>query len=641
MNPFNSLQKKKLQNLKPVLLGFLFLAAISPKVSLANLKVASQNDTELTQTYASVLQTIPTFVAAAVKNKVDIVSVSFKKNYASESKQHENDLIHSLSSIENENSKWILKVDSSWRQKTSCSDTVCKSFIKKLITHQLAHIFDETGTLKPKTEQELKMFRFCSYSWEITKGHPPAPCRILSKLKKSVSDHPDFLSLISIQEEPQEFFATHFVKYMFDTEYECHFPGFYNFFEKTFGHSNQQKTNTCKPNYKIPQLSLNDQASSQIDIDPSRVYRIDYFLAGSGDELSSKWGHTMFRIVICSPEHKEPSEDCVGDTAYHVVAGFSAVVTDELEIWNGLTGKYPSVITVQPLSDFIMQYNIGEDRSLISYPIRFSRSEIKNFISHIVDAYWNHNKKYYFLGNNCATEGLSLIKRAIQRPYSSLYLSDLIVMTPNNLLNVLQASKLIAAKDIDKQKERHVSYFPSMKETFLAKLDPAWEKFWYYSSSQLRQVYQQYKANSSQQYEVATRFQALERTRLMRLKQKYNSWIQGQVETSTDTELKKQGLEIKSDYLNILNKLRLRRSESPNFQDEAGEVPLEANIQQSFFVLADMQKDLSVKFEELSKMTSNRNLKSKFPRVEEFTTAVENFSFYSKEIAKYLSHAKK
>ncbi|MGC3494893.1 hypothetical protein ACPTG1_29880, partial [Pseudomonas aeruginosa] len=36
-------------------------------------------------------------------------------------------------------------------------------------------------------------------------------------------------------------------------------------------------------------------------LDPVRVYEVDYLLAEANDNLVSRWGHTMHRLVICAP----------------------------------------------------------------------------------------------------------------------------------------------------------------------------------------------------------------------------------------------------------------------------------------------------------------------------------------------------
>ncbi|MGZ3774180.1 MAG: lipoprotein N-acyltransferase Lnb domain-containing protein [Pseudobdellovibrionaceae bacterium] len=612
---------KNIFSISVIAIGVFF----NPKVSSGS----PANSKELVQSYNEVLNKIPTSISEALRSNVEI------KN--TEELSSSGTSIHDISAIEKQDSKWILKISSDWRQRLSCGNFNCESELKKIIAHQLGHIFDESFVIKPRSDQEKKLFQYCAYAWPVYKSNPPPACKILGSFNKTVSDHPDFLSLVPVQTNPQEYFAEELVKYIFESEYECRYPGVYNFLSKALGPSKVTNNKNCQANYMIPQLSIGDESVSQVNIAPENVYRIDYFLADSGDDMASKWGHTMFRIVICAPERKIPSEECVTDTAYHIVIGFSAVVTDTLEVWNGLTGEYPSILTVQPLSDFVKQYNIGEDRSLVAYPMHFSKSEIKNFLAHAVDAYWNHNKRYYFLGNNCATEGLNLIRRTLQRPYSSLYLKDLIIMTPKNLLSSLREIKLIDSKEVDHKKERYQSYFPSMKENFLANTDPAWEPYWYYSSAKLRGAYNQYKQDSPEQYAAATRFLTLERTRVMRLNQKMTSWIQQQIETSSNDELRELGLDVKSEYLDILSRLRLRRSNASNSQDSYGEVPSILDIQQSLSQSAEMQKDIKAKFMKLDKkVVSQTNIKSKFPGASELKASSDNLVFYSKEIARYL-----
>lgn len=593
----------------------------------------SSVDLEFDQAYSSVVNSIPTLVSNAVGNSVEIQAVEFNGNNGEK---------HNLSTVERLNSKWVLKIDALWREKISCKKINCGDFLRRIIVHQLAHIFDETRTIKPMTIQEKKVLTFCSYAWEITKKTIPDACKILNGFKKSISDHPDFLSLLSPEQNAQEVFAEHFEKYVFDPDYECRYPGFYNFLVKRIGRLKVQNSKPCAVNYKIPQLKFSATDSNQLDLDPSRIYRIDYFLAEGGEEVFSKWGHTMFRLVVCSPARQKVSELCVNDTAFHIVVGFSALVTNGLNPMDGLTGKYSSILTVKPLNEFVKQYSIGEDRSLVAYPIKFAKSEINNFISHVIDAYWNHNKKYYFLGNNCATEGLSLVKRSIQRPYSSLFLVDLIVMTPNALLRHLRDTKFVDLRDPDHSTERHISYFPSTREIFLAKLSPEWKKFWQYPSAKLKQIYQNMPLAPNNKYTMAARFHTLERTRVMRLEQAYMSWIQAQIANSSDVELRTQGIFIKERYLELLSNLHLRKYPISEGQNIAGAIPLQSELKPLLISLEDAQKDIHESFDNLinNMKTTNQSVQSDFPKADEYKTAKENLAFYSKEIAEFLQSTK-
>lgn len=606
---------------------------VIPQHAFASAKANSGISYDYDGTLNSVLNSVPSSLAKEVYGKLRIIAAPLNNTKLSTTGMTlESALIHNLSEIAPENSHWILKIDYAWKNKVNCYKTECDLFIRRLITHQVAHIFDEAAIIKPRTEKEHNLFRFCSHFWHFSKGIPPEPCQILAKLRKSISDHPDFLSIVPVKQDPQEVLANHIEKFVFDPEYACRYPGFHNFLERKFGILNAKKNRPCEPNFKIPQMSFENNLSNYVDLDSKRVYRVDYFLAGSGDGLASSWGHTMFRIVVCAPERKEVSKDCVSDTAHHIVVGFSALVTDGVNMWNGLTGSYSSILSVQPLSDFLKQYNIGEDRNLVAYPLKFSRAEIRSFIFQVIEAYWNHNKKYYFLGNNCSTEGFNLIKRSIHRPFNSMYENALIVMTPETLLSVLHSNKLIESTQVNAQKERHISYFPSMKEVFLSQPDSELENLWMYPSLKLRQVYAKYKNNSEEQYSIASRFQTLERTRLMRLRQNYSSWLQRKIETSPVAELKSLGIEVKSKYISFLNNLRLRKS---NSDDVSGQIPLTSEVELSRKMLADMQNEISNGYKFLIKSIGTRQ-QSEFPGAVEMKASIENLKFYSAEVSRHL-----
>ncbi|MCZ7024184.1 DUF4105 domain-containing protein, partial [Salmonella enterica] len=88
-------------------------------------------------------------------------------------------------------------------------------------------------------------------------------------------------------------------------------------------------------------------------VDPERVYAIDYLLAEANQNLVSRWGHSMLRLVICAPGRPR-GPDCRLDLDQHLVLSYRAFVGDvQLSSWDGLVGKYPSRLFVLPLAQVI------------------------------------------------------------------------------------------------------------------------------------------------------------------------------------------------------------------------------------------------------------------------------------------------
>jgi hypothetical protein len=392
--------------------------------------------------------------------------------------------------------------------------------------------------------------------------------------------------------------------------------------------------NSCRPNYKIPLAEIGrDGSIALIDLDPSRVYRIDYFLATGGADIVSRWGHSMFRLVICSPKRSTPSEKCLGDTGSHIVVGFAASGPELLDPLKALTSELRTVLSVMPISGFINQYNVGEDRALVAYPLRLSREEIKNVVSQMIHSYWNHDKNYEFFNNNCATEALHLIKKALQRSYSPLLLTEPVVTTPNSLLEVLQKAKIIDAKKVDPVKERYVSYFPSMKEIALADTNPESEQLWSLSSDELRAVFDETQDKAAR-YELAAQFQAIERARITQLQAKAFEWLVRESLKSSDRELAEVGLVVKEGYLTMSRPL----DKTDAHQGRKGSarmlsMPLEEEVREQLkegHKTHQTYQELDARFKKLNRGMIKQKILGDFPQAAELQASATNLNFYSR-----------
>ncbi len=125
----------------------------------------------------------------------------------------------------------------------------------------------------------------------------------------------------------------------------------------------------------------NDFAKTPLgQVDPERVYAVDYLLAEANQNWVSRWGHSMLRLVICAAGRPR-GPDCRLDLDQHLVLSYRAFVGDvQLSSWDGLVGKYPSRLFVLPLAQVIDEYTKTELRSLASVPLNLSRDEIENVV---------------------------------------------------------------------------------------------------------------------------------------------------------------------------------------------------------------------------------------------------------------------
>src|SRR5690606_14918398 len=120
----------------------------------------------------------------------------------------------------------------------------------------------------------------------------------------------------------------------------------------------------CAPGQVFVEAGAEAADAPLLQLDPARVYAVDYLLAEGNDRMMSRWGHSMLRLVVCAPG-REPGPDCRLDLDHHRVLSFRAFVDDvQISSWRGLTGSYPSRLFVLPLAQVVEEYTAVELRGL-------------------------------------------------------------------------------------------------------------------------------------------------------------------------------------------------------------------------------------------------------------------------------------
>ena len=187
---------------------------------------------------------------------------------------------------------------------------------------------------------------------------------------------------------------------------------------------------------------------------PERVYQVQYLLASKGKGIASSFGHSMIRLVICAPEHYEPTiglnvpatpfgPSCLKDTNYHLVISFRANVDDiKVSKIKGITGKYPSILFMLPLEKIKEKYNKNELRDLYAFPVNFSEEEKRAFITQVLSLHWGYTGRYKFLSNNCSTETLNILLSIFKK--TDYYIKN--AKTPYGVLKLLQELELVDKK---------------------------------------------------------------------------------------------------------------------------------------------------------------------------------------------------
>jgi hypothetical protein len=374
------------------------------------------------------------------------------------------------------------------KQKTSRPHGTVRQELLATVLHEITHIYDR-ARLWPAAERTL-IQRCTRRNNSAGLIGLPDECRGQNDRRFTLSDDPRLLDLAGWQQyvgrrgereqhnrqiarspdlyeisSPKEFVAVNMEYFLLDPSYACRRPALYRYYKEHFGWAPPEK-DTCAKSFAFLNAG-NDFAKQPLgQVDPERVYAIDYLLAEANQNWVSRWGHSMLRLVICAPGRPR-GPDCRLDLDQHLVLSYRAFVGDvQLSSWDGLVGKYPSRLFVLPLAQVIDEYTKTELRSLASVPLNLSRSEIEDVVEHAAEMHWSYDGNYFFLSNNCAVESLKLLRSGSNN--SQLVGLDSIM--PNGLLEVLKGRGLADTSVLDNPKEAlRLGYrFDSFRERYQA-----------------------------------------------------------------------------------------------------------------------------------------------------------------------------
>ncbi|MEO6680777.1 MAG: DUF4105 domain-containing protein [Pseudomonas sp.] len=359
------------------------------------------------------------------------------------------------------------------------------------VLHELTHIYDRSR-LWPDPERTLIMRCNQRNSSSGLIGIPDQ-CRGQTARRFTLSDDPRLLDLAGWPQyvgrrgereqhnrqvarspdiyettNPKEFVAVNMEYFLLDPSYACRRPALYRYYKDHFGWAPTAK-DTCAKTFAFLNAG-NDFAKTPLgQVDPERVYAVDYLLAEANQNWVSRWGHSMLRLVICAPGRPR-GPDCRLDLDQHLVLSYRAFVGDvQLSSWDGLVGKYPSRLFVLPLAQVIDEYTKTELRSLASVPLNLSRTEIEEVVEHAAEMHWSYDGNYFFLSNNCAVESLKLLRSGSNNPQ----LAGLDSIMPNGLLEVLKGRGLADTSVLDDPREAlRLGYrFDSFRDRYQAMFD--------------------------------------------------------------------------------------------------------------------------------------------------------------------------
>jgi hypothetical protein len=270
----------------------------------------------------------------------------------------------------------------------------------------------------------------------------------------------------------EDTFAVNYEFFMKDPEYKCRRPTYYNYFSNLLKRVPFENAD-CQMNRTVTLVSESVTSSSPMTsrtIDPARIYQIHYLFAGKGKQMMSRWGHAMFRLVMCAPG-KPVGPDCMNDFSQHVVVSYRANVEDmTMDYTKGIDGSYASQLFLMNMSDVVDEYTKGEFRDVISLPMKMSRQEMTNFTDKLLENYWSYKGRYYFLTNNCATEAMNLLRASFPQ---NAQMQTANVVTPLGLYDYLVKTNIANTGVLDDQTSaiRKGFLFPGVTEKLQKSLD--------------------------------------------------------------------------------------------------------------------------------------------------------------------------
>ncbi len=282
-----------------------------------------------------------------------------------------------------------------------CAHKSIKNYFKATVAHELAHLFDDQKKISNNS-------LFLNIAGWINKGMIIRRKTNLNQRQERSPDPYEF-------KNSQETFAVNFEHFLYDPNYKCHRPTYYEFYSKLFG-SKPNDAAACETNNKIvmtsdSSTSSSDNAAALIkNLDLSKLYQVHYLFAGKGEAAMSRFGHAMFRLVMCAPEH-EVGPQCMNDVGSHIVLSFRANIQETTTSYSkGINGEYPSQLFFLPLKNVIDEYTKGEFREITSIPLKLNIEQKRRFLQRSLELFWSYRGKYYFFTNNCATEAMNLLR---------------------------------------------------------------------------------------------------------------------------------------------------------------------------------------------------------------------------------------
>ena len=271
---------------------------------------------------------------------------------------------------------------------------------RSALIHELTHVADRSGAGWSRSARWRDLAGWQRKPWHLGRGDNEFRDRSPDAYERA---------------DPAEYLAVNAEHFVLDADFACRRPALAQWMQAHLGAPPSLPQVHCASSVPLLQADAQEGAASLLQLDPARVYAVDYLFAEGSAQPMSRWGHSMLRLVICRPS-RAPGPDCRLDLEYHRVLSFRAFVGDvQISNWRGLTGGYPSRLFVLPLQQVVDEYTKVELRGLASLPLQLQRDEIASLLERTAQVHWSYDGRYYFVSNNCAVETAKLLQAGVPR----------------------------------------------------------------------------------------------------------------------------------------------------------------------------------------------------------------------------------
>jgi hypothetical protein len=302
-------------------------------------------------------------------------------------------------------SKRLVELAATNTKTFGCGHGTFRKMLTAVLVHELTHVKDNAERIS--TDPDFQRI----VGVKRVQGNPRRA--LLNRNDATSADPYEFKNLA-------ESLAVNAEYLVLDPEFECRRPATANFLARRLG---VPLRGECRKSYRVLSQSAfpEDNYSVSASIDPRRIYQVHYLFAGQGRAIMSRWGHAMFRLVVCAPSRPRVGPECLEDVSHHLALTYRANVTDpNLSYSRGVFGGYPSQLFVMRYLEVQQEYNKIELRDIFSVPLRLSRAELAEFVDVTLERYWTYQGRYYFLDNNCGTEAVKHLAVALPDAQSQL-----------------------------------------------------------------------------------------------------------------------------------------------------------------------------------------------------------------------------